>query len=607
MRIPNSIGYLIFCIILCLSFSQSANAYPIAKLEFQGNNRLSTSLLLDAVASGNDNPLARNIGTASELLLAVQRIEDKARASYIHEGFLQAAIDSFQSRLVNPVDSSKGFQLTLFITEGAPYHVRSVAITGSSLLPEQELLSAMETAPSGILDEAVLKSDISTLLLRYDHLGYPLASIAIKSITPSIDSAKQEGHLDIRLHVDEGKRARIGKILITGNTSTSSDVITRELRLPIGSYYDEDALTAAKARADRLGFFESIAQPEVILQNDSIVAIVFTVKEASTSTIDGILGYNPPRNNLEPGYLSGLVDLGFRNISGTGRNASLHYDRTTPSSQTLEVHYLEPWLFGYPLNAALGFIQRQQDSTFTRTMGTGDLSLIVTEDLKLIGNLSIDRVVPNNQLEMAFSVYDSRTVSTGLSARVDTRDDALAPRIGVLGIFGASYGVKDIYGPAGFLDSTTPASITLRTLSLDFSGYHTLFSPVLVGAIGLHARSVSANAGQLDQSDLCRIGGNFSIRGYREEELLASRYAYSNLEVRLMAGHHSFFFAFTDVGYTFRDSTKSNPVEQVLYPLSYGIGAQVESTLGVLSVSIGLARGEPVDQAKFHFGLIKEF
>ena len=598
---------ILLCSLFVVLASNACQAGPIAKLLIQGNTHLSSNQLLDAVTDGDDNPLKLNVSNSSELLLAVQHIEDRVRAVYVHEGYLHAAIDSFQTRLAAPADSTKGYQLTLFITEGPQYHIRSIAISGSTLVSERELLASIATTTGSILDEAVLKSDITALLTRFDHFGYPLATIAIQNINPSIDSATGKGHLDIRLRVEEGKRAKIGKIIVVGNTTTSPEVIIRELRLPLGSFYDEDALTAAKARADRLGYFESIAQPEVILQNDSTVAIVFTVKEATTSTIDGVLGYNPPRSNLESGYVSGLVDLGFRNISGTGRNASLHYERTDPSSQTLEVHYLEPWLFGYPVNVALGFVQRQQDSTFTRTLGTGDLSLIVTEDLRLIGNLSIDRVVPNNQLEMGFSVYDSRTLSTGLSARVDTRDDALAPRGGVLGIFGASYGVKDIYGPAAFIDSSTPASIKLRTLALDFSGFHTLFSPVIVGAIGLHARSVSASAGQFDQSDLYRIGGIFSMRGYCEEELLASRYAYSNLEVRLMAGHHSFFFGFTDVGYLFRDSTKSSLVEQVLYPLSYGIGTQIESSLGVLSVSIGLARGEPIDQAKFHFGLIKEF
>src|SRR5262249_22320145 len=158
----------------------------------------------------------------------------------------------------------------------------------------------------------------------------------------------------------------------------------------------------------------------------------------------------------------------------------------------------------------------------------------LTQDIRIIGNISLERVIPSDQPEMPFTAYDSRTVTTGLSASVDTRDNSNAPRYGVLALLGASYGMKDIYGPSQFIDSTTPVSIWLRTISLDANGYHTLLSSNVVGAIGLHARSISASGGLLDASDLFRIGGIFSIRGYREEELVGSRYAYANVELRFM-------------------------------------------------------------------------
>jgi hypothetical protein len=41
--------------------------------------------------------------------------------------------------------------------------------------------------------------------------------------------------------------------------------------------------------------------------------------------------------------------------------------------------------------------------------------------------------------------------------------------------------------------------------------------------------------------------------------------------------------------------------------MSYGMGAQVESPLGILAVSIGLAKAEPISQAIFAFGLVKQF
>jgi len=605
-RSPKLFACTIAAVLLVVSCEQ-VFAFPITKFIFQGNKKISSAHLLDAITLDDESPLHREITNRSEMLLAVQRAEQDVQTYYDREGYLYAHIDSFQVGLTVPNDSAQGYQVSLFLYEGPIYRIGSIAIHGATLFTEAELLSHLSQTRGDVLNESQLNKDINAILSLYEERGYPLAKISIESISPHFYSIAIEGRLDIRLKVEEGPRARIGRIVIVGNETTDPSVITRELALKSGAYYNEAALDAARARVERLGFFESVSRPELYLASDSTVTILLRVKEASTSAIDGVLGYNPPRNATESGYLSGLADLSLRNISGTGRNASLHYDRTTVQTQTLEVHYLEPWLMGYPLNVALGFSQRQQDTTYTRTAGTGDVSLKLTQDINIIGNLSIERVVPTDQPDMLFSAYDSRTVTTGLSASIDTRDNSLAPRYGVFGLLGASYGIKDIYGPARFIDSTTPVSIGLRTISLDASGYHTLFTSRIVGALGLHARSISASGGLLDASDLFRIGGIFSFRGYREEELVASRYAYANVELRLMMGEFSYFFGFFDGGYLFRDSTKTNATEQVQYPMSYGIGAQVESPLGIIAVSVGLARGEPIDQAKFHFGLVKQF
>lgn len=591
-------------LIICSMF---ARAYPIAKIVFHGNARITSGQLLDAITLSDESILKRNVSNRSEVLLLVEQAKQSIQKTYSSNGYLYARIDSFHIGLAVPNDSTQGFQLDFYIFEGSEYHIGSITIRGSSILTEHELLIKMTTVPGGILIETTFQDDIMKLLALYEQYGYPLAKITIDAIIPRFDSATKKGLLAMELRVTEGPRAKIGKIVILGNENTNENVITRELALQPGSYYNANDLTAARERVERLGFFESVSDPELYLDHDSTVIILIRVKEASTSAIDGVLGYNPPPSPTESGYLSGLVDLSLRDISGTGRNATLHYDRTTASTQTLEVTYLEPWLFGYPVNFNGGFAQTQQDSTYTQTTASGNLSLALTQDIRIIGTLSYERVIPSDEDSTLFTTYDSRTITTGLSASIDTRDNSIAPRSGVIGLLGASYGIKDIYGPAEYIDSSTPASIGLSTVSLDASGYHTLFSQKIVGVIGLHARSITATGGLLDESDLFRIGGIFTIRGYREQELIASRYAYANLELRFMMSQISFFDLFADGGYLVKDSTVSSAAESPQYPLSYGIGAQLESPLGILAISIGLPSNQPLSQAIFAFGLVKQF
>jgi len=74
-----------------------------------------------------------------------------------------------------------------------------------------------------------------------------------------------------------------------------------------------------------------------------------------------------------------------------------------------------------------------------------------------------------------------------------------------------------------------------------------------------------------------------------------------------MMSQLSFLDFFVDGGYLVKDSTVSSAAESPQYPLSYGIGAQLESPLGILAISIGLPSNQPLSQAIFAFGLVKQF
>jgi outer membrane protein assembly factor BamA len=229
------------------------------------------------------------------------------------------------------------------------------------------------------------------------------------------------------------------------------------------------------------------------------------------------------------------------------------------------------------------------------------------EDLSIAVSGAIERVIPTDLPNYPFIAYDSRSLVTGLSGSFDSRDNADAPRSGVRAVLGATYARKTINGPQRFIDSTTPISQALHSLAVDAAAYHTLFGTSLVGMLAIHGRSIATSDGLLDESDMFRLGGFRSIRGYREGELLASRYGYGSAEVRVRTDRRSFFFGFLDGGVLVKDSSISSREEQVHYPVSYGLGTQLESPLGLITVSIALPNGEPVDQAKLHFGLVKQF
>src|ERR1700733_2301178 len=217
-------------------------AFPITKIIFHGNERIESSRLINALKMDDENPFNRQISNKSEMLLAVQRAEQTIQKFYITNGYLYSRIDSFQVGLAVPADSVQGFQLTFFILEGRQYCVGQIEIRGATILAESDLTIRMATIPGEILNEAMLKAGINSMLALYQERGYPLAKISIDAITPRNGSDSHAGFLDIHLRVDEGTRAKIGKIIIVGNETTNPNVIIRELALTPGAYYNSEVL-----------------------------------------------------------------------------------------------------------------------------------------------------------------------------------------------------------------------------------------------------------------------------------------------------------------------------------------------------------------------------
>jgi outer membrane protein insertion porin family len=113
---------------------------------------------------------------------------------------------------------------------------------------------------------------------------------------------------------------------------------------------------------------------------------------------------------------------------------------------------------------------------------------------------------------------------------------------------------------------------------------------------------------KLEDADYFRIGGSKFIRGYRNEQFLASRIASGNIEPRYSISRKGFIFTFFDAGYYFRpfDAINNYP-EQSGFLYGYGLGIRLESGLGIIGVSYALGKGDGFLDGKINFGLINDF
>ncbi len=476
------------------------------------------------------------------------------------------------------------------------YIISQIKLSGASHLGADELLKSFSSKPGDTLREEVLEHDIDRALMQYEAIGYPLCKITIEKVVPH-DSES----LDIYLQITEGKHPRLTEVKVSGNAITDTTIITREFFLNEKPYFDKNSLEASRNRIEHLGIFSEVSAPQIYVINDSSVGAAITVSETHSTYIDGILGYNPPPIPAQRGFINGFISLGFTNIAGTARNASLDFRRETKSTQELRAQYGEPWVFGLPVNAQISFLQRDEDSIYTRTNLMIEPSLLLSSGFILSATFSYDRIVPG----AAHIVYDSRAYTAGVQGKLDTRDNLAAPRSGLLLSLGASYGAKSVAGATPF-DSLAARILEIRTLAFDGAFAIKTFSDRLVFVPSVSAKMINVSNGELDESDLFRIGGLRTLRGYFESQFHISRFVILHADERLMTGHSSYLGIFVDYGYLQRPQTATF-IGETLYPLGYGVSFQFDTQVGLLSASIGLAKGETIDRAKLHFGIIKDF
>jgi len=508
------------------------------------------------------------------------------------------------SELIISPDSQKA-DIKLHVDEGKPTVVKHLFFSASDSLELEKYISEFNYIDGEIFNKYNIENSISNLLEELENRGFPFASFRIQSVYLYDDTLSEDHFANLYIILNKGNKSTIDKIEISGNTSTKDYVIVRELRIDPGEVYSQGKVNDLPKRLNKLRFFDPVPVPQFYLDSKNNGVLLINVKEKNTNNFDGIIGYVPPANDNESGYVTGLVNVTLRNIFGTGRAAAIRWQKLNRESQELELKYLEPWLFGFPFNINGELFQRIQDTTYVQRKLSGGIEYLATEDISATAFVSTEEVIPTDRVIPVFTVYNSSSLTTGLSLRIDVRDDPLSPTSGFLFETGYSLSRKKITGPVEYFTPGLETNINLQRISAGFSGYYELFFRNVI-ALSVNGRELKGPF--FEDSDLWKLGGTKTVRGYREEQFLASRVAWTNLEYRLLITRRSYAFLFFDSGYYLREADPERGItrnEDII--LGYGVGITVETGIGLLGVSFALAQGDSFSDGKIHFGVINEF
>ncbi|WP_457606394.1 outer membrane protein assembly factor BamA [Nitratifractor sp.] len=322
----------------------------IKKVTFVGNKAVSSSELERNIVNKEGGLfswipiIGGGGGTAMPEQLPYDQM--RIREAYLERGYLDAKV---AEPLMKIDFSNYTADVTYVITEGEPYTVSSVKISGKVPgLNEQEIQEELRLKPGKVFNVKKLRSDLKMLHEKVGDLGYAFAQIE-----PLFKKDAKNHTVSITYKIQPDKKVYINDVIITGNTKTLDYVIRRYVYLAPGDLYNYTDLEDTKKELQRTGFFDKVVVKPQRVSSDKI-NIVVEVTEAQTGSISGGIGY---------GSYDGFMinaSLSERNILGSGIAGSLTLDYGQ-KSHNYALSFTDPRLFNTLFSLSVGIYDSRNE------------------------------------------------------------------------------------------------------------------------------------------------------------------------------------------------------------------------------------------------------
>jgi len=172
------------------------------------------------------------------------------RSFYLDRGYIEFSIDSTQ---VSISPDKENIYITVNMTEGEKFTVKSILFAGDLIVPEEELKALNQVEVGAVFSREKLTETTKLISDRLGDEGYAFAAV---NAVPELD--RENNEVALTLYIDPGRRVYIRRIVISGNTDTRDAVIRRELRQFESAWYSTKKLNRSRQRVDKLGYFSEV-------------------------------------------------------------------------------------------------------------------------------------------------------------------------------------------------------------------------------------------------------------------------------------------------------------------------------------------------------------
>lgn len=508
---------------------------------------------------------------------------EQDRSNIYNTGFFY---DNYPSYEVVP----EGVKITYHVMENPILH--SVEIIGNTVYSTDKIKGMLNIKEGEILNARQLNTDLANIEASYRQDGYILAKLKDISIDES-------GNLSLTFNegILEG-------YVVKGNDKTKDYVITREMRIKPGEVFDAKKARRSMQRVYNLGFFEDVSVKILPGQQDpNNIIMELTVIEKRTGSFGIGAGYSS-----EDGLL-GMISIGDTNFRGTGDSVKAMYEfgGEDGDDSGYSISYTKPWLDEKETTGTFRIYDRKFEYDDYNNYG----DLIETYDKKNQGyELSFGRPMDEyttNYLGFKINKTEYRGHEDGQYNR-EGEKEWLDNNFGETRSIIASQ-VHDTRDNVFY-----PTEGTRTSVSLEYAGLGGNFDYTkLIGSaqryykVG-HAQVIALRGSvgyaneDLPEAALFEVGGQNSVRGYRDGQFSGNRMIMGTVEYRFPVANKVQGALFTDVGDAWggKNWGEWSSIEDDLnLHASVGLGVQMQTPIGALRLDYGW--GE--DGGRVHFNV----
>lgn len=268
-----------------------------------------------------------------------------------------------------------------------------------------------------------LQNTMQRITDLYGDQGYAFANA-----TPIPQPDSEARVVDVVVDIQRGEKMKVGRIDITGNDPTYDKVVRREIPIDEGDWFSGSAQREAKARLERLGFFETAEISTTPGEEPGVLDMNVKVTERPTGSFSVGAGYGSADSFLLTANIQKANFLGLGWVVSIAGNISARTQQGNVSF--FDPHFLDSqWTFRVDgFYNQRNYIENEYQRGGSVSVGRyldkrDDIRVALDYTFEDVGLLSLDEY--KERLFGGQLYRNGLTSSLGLSLDVDKRNNRI--------------------------------------------------------------------------------------------------------------------------------------------------------------------------------------